>query len=319
MTEQTERRLLPGVSVLTTTYNRADVLGRAIESVLAQDTPDWELMIVDNGSTDGTQELLGTYQDERIKTIRIDPNRGCTGGRNVCLDNISREWFTFLDSDDQLVPHALSTLLAVPGVVDRGVDAVECNCIDSRTGAFAGQGLDHDQWLDQRTFMSLRGEYWGITKTSVLNGRRFNEKIQMESILWYQLEESVKRYYIHQGLKIYMTEGGDRLSVRQPYDASFYSEYVALLDEERAYLEMQAKWAPDRYSSLLFHAFQVFLVSGDLSRARSAYRELRRRGLAKDRIKARIGLTFGLAALDTLSRARQALQRWLPGGHQERN
>ena len=110
-------------------------------AVLAQDCPDWELVVVDNGCTDDTQELLRSYQDERIKVVRLEKNLGCTGGRNACLDHISREWFTFLDSDDELVPNALSTLLAVPATIDPAIDAITCNSIDSETGEFTGVGL----------------------------------------------------------------------------------------------------------------------------------------------------------------------------------
>jgi len=320
LTEHIEGGLLPGVSVLTTTYNRADVLGHSIDSVLAQDTSDWELVIVDNGSTDGTQDLLTGYRDERIKVIRLDTNRGCTGGRNVCLDNISREWFTFLDSDDSLLPHALSTLLAVPETIDRGISAVTCNCIDSRTGTFTGCGLDHDQYLERYAIVThCRGEHWGITKSSLLNGRRFNQKIQMESILWYQLEGLAQRYYIHQGLKIYCTDRDDRESVRKLRSLrSYYPECVALMDEESAYLQALAKWAPRDYSGLLSRMLRVFLLSGDKSRARFVSAELRRRGVLKDRVKARIGLTFGPSTLDTMSRASQELRRWLPGHRQQR-
>lgn len=314
-TSEATVELLPGVSVLTTTYNRANVLRRAIDSVLAQDIPCWELVIVDNGSTDGTQQLLATYRDDRIKVIRLEANRGCTGGRNVCLDHISREWFTFLDSDDACLPYALSTLLAVPEAIDRGIDAVECNCIDSQTGALTGLGLHHDQWLDQRTFVSVHhGEFWGITKTSLLDGYRFNDKIQMEALLWFRLNRTAKRYYIHQGLKVYSTECGDRESVRQAHDlVSCYPEHVALLDEESEYLEWCAEWAPDVYSKLLFRAFHVFLVSGDRPRTLSVYEGLRRKGLLKHRVVASLGLAFGPASIDGLLRVRQAVQRWPPG------
>jgi len=314
MTEQAERRLLPGVSVLTTTYNRADVLGHSIDSVLAQDSPDWELVIVDNGSTDGTQELLATYHDDRIRVIRVDPNRGCTGGRNVGLDNISREWFTFLDSDDEMLPNALSTLLAVPETIDASIDAVECNCVGSETGAFTGHGLHGDQWLDQRTVLSVcHGEFWGITKTSLLDGYRFNPKIQIEALLWFRINQTARRYYIHKGLKIYHTERTDTETFRQEKNlASRHAEFVALLDEEMPYLEAVAGLAPRVYSQDLFHIFRVFLASGDLPRARGVHRELWRRGLWRHRVAAQVGLAFGPWPIDMLRRARDIARRYRP-------
>jgi glycosyltransferase involved in cell wall biosynthesis len=298
--------LEPGVSVLTTTYNRADVLGRAIDSVLAQDTDQWELVVVDNGSTDETQELLARYDHPRITKVLVEVNRGCTGGRNVCLDHIGREWFTFLDSDDRLVPHALSTLLAVPERVDPTIDAISCNSIDSETLEFTGMGLDHDQWLDQRTIMSqCGGEFWGITKTTLLGDRRFNEKIQKEGILWFKLDRIARRYYIHQGLCIYNTARGDRESARQAgNEVSCYPEYVAFLEEEREFLEAYKECAPRKYSGLLFRAFTIFLAAGDRERAASVYRELCEVGRLKHRMVARVGLTLGPGAIDSLRRVR---------------
>ena len=306
-----ETDLLPGVSVLTTTYNRADVLGRAIDSVLAQDTDLWELVVVDNGSTDETQELLAGYDDPRIRKVVVEVNRGCTGGRNVCLDHIAREWFTFLDSDDRLVPHALSALLAVPEQVDPAIDAITCNSIDSQTLEFTGTGLDHDQWLDQRTIMSrCGGEFWGITKTSLLGGRRFNEKIQKEGLLWFKLNRVAKRYYIHEGLCVYNTERGDRESARQADDAvSCYPEYVAFLDEEREFLDAYKECAPQKYSGLLFRAFCIFLAAGDRKRAASVYQELCECGRLKHRVVARAGLTLGPGAIDSLRHVRNVTVR----------
>lgn len=304
-----EGRLLPGVSVLTTTYDRADVLGRAIESVLAQDTPDWELVVVDNGSNDGTWELLQRYDDPRITRLRLEVNRGCTGGRNICLDHIGREWFTFLDSDDYLLPHALSTLLAVPREVDPRIDAITCNSLDSLTGEFTGLGLDHDQWLDARTVMTrCSGEFWGITKTSLLRGRRFNEKIQMEGLLWSKLDREACRYYVHQGLCVYNTERGDRESVRQDDDAlSCYPEFVALFEEEREFLADLAGTAPTKYSGLLFRAFCIFLAAGDRERAAAAFNDLRETGRFRHRMVARAGLAFGPRAIDSLRHVRDAV------------
>jgi glycosyltransferase involved in cell wall biosynthesis len=302
--------LSPGVSVLTTTYNRADVIGRAVDSVLAQEASAWEMVVIDNASTDGTAEVLAGYTDDRIRVVRVEPNRGCTGGRNVGLENARLEWFTFLDSDDCLVPSALSTLLAVPGTLQAHVDQVMCNCIDSQTGEFTGSGLDHDQWVDYGTMVSrVRGEFNAITRTSMIRGRRFNDKIQVEGIFWNQLSE-LRRYYIHRGLKVYSTARTDTESVRQETDiVSRYPEWVALLDDETGYLDGLARWAPRDYTALLFGMFRVFLLCGDKSRAQFVYARLRNAGLSRDLIKAKMGMTFGPGSLDALSRVALARRR----------
>jgi glycosyltransferase involved in cell wall biosynthesis len=93
------------VSVVIPTYNRASVLGRAIDSVLAQTYTNFEVIVVDDGSTDNTQELLSKYED-RIVTI-TQPNAGVSCARNNGVLKSSGEWIAFLDSDDSWLPNKL--------------------------------------------------------------------------------------------------------------------------------------------------------------------------------------------------------------------
>ncbi len=87
------------------TYNRRDVLERAIESVRDQTYSDWELIVVDDGSTDGTSDLLGSG-DSRIRYTRQE-NAGVYAARNHGLSLAQGRYITFLDSDDEWLPHYL--------------------------------------------------------------------------------------------------------------------------------------------------------------------------------------------------------------------
>jgi glycosyltransferase involved in cell wall biosynthesis len=90
----------PKVSIVTPTYNRAGFIGEAVESVLAQTMPDWELLIVDDGSTDMTREVLAPYQaDPRIHYL-YQPNQGQSIARNNALEKARGNYVGFLDSDD---------------------------------------------------------------------------------------------------------------------------------------------------------------------------------------------------------------------------
>ncbi len=126
------------VSIVTATYNRAGILPRAIDSVMRQTHRDWELIVVDDGSTDNTGEILAGYVDERIRVYRHDRNRGATAAKNTGLDHLRGEWFTILDSDDEMVPEALEVMLDYASRT--GADAITCNCEDSRTGEMTGLG-----------------------------------------------------------------------------------------------------------------------------------------------------------------------------------
>jgi glycosyltransferase involved in cell wall biosynthesis len=98
--------MLPPVSVIIPTYNRCRLLPAAIDSVLSQDYPSLELVVVDDGSTDTTHQLLAGYG----KAIRVltQENRGAAASRNAGIRAASHDFLAFLDSDDQFAPGKLA-------------------------------------------------------------------------------------------------------------------------------------------------------------------------------------------------------------------
>ena len=106
--------LLPRVSVLMPAYNRLHVLPRAIASVVAQSNPDWELVIVDDGSSDGSVKLLREYAraDPRIRFAR-QPRGGPAAARNRAFALAAGEYLACLDSDDEYLPTHLADRIAV--------------------------------------------------------------------------------------------------------------------------------------------------------------------------------------------------------------
>jgi glycosyltransferase involved in cell wall biosynthesis len=97
----------PRTTVCTATYNRADVLSRAIDSVLAQATETFEYIVVDDGSTDDTDRLLAQYDDPRLTTISLDRNHGPATAWNRAIDAARGRFVSFLDSDDEYLPGRL--------------------------------------------------------------------------------------------------------------------------------------------------------------------------------------------------------------------
>ncbi len=93
-------------SVIIPTFNRAAFLREAIDSVLAQTEKDFELIIVDDGSTDYTRELVAEYGD-RVRYV-FQPNAGPSAARNLGIRHASGKLITFLDSDDLWLPHKLA-------------------------------------------------------------------------------------------------------------------------------------------------------------------------------------------------------------------
>ena len=103
----------PLVSVILPTYNRAEYLPRAMESVLSQSYENLELIVVDDGSTDNTREVVNAYQDARIRYMRTPSNRGVAAARNAGIRRASGEYIAFQDSDDKWLPGKLEKQMQV--------------------------------------------------------------------------------------------------------------------------------------------------------------------------------------------------------------
>ena len=94
------------VSVIIPTYNRREFLAQAVASVRAQTFQDWELIVVDDGSDDGSDEMLESLDDPRIRLIR-QPRQGVSAARNRGIRASRHPWIALLDSDDQWQPSKL--------------------------------------------------------------------------------------------------------------------------------------------------------------------------------------------------------------------
>jgi glycosyltransferase involved in cell wall biosynthesis len=102
-------RVTPFFSVVIPVYNRAGVLGDALRSVLAQSDPDFEIVVVDDGSSDDPKAMVDALGDPRIHYIR-QANGGGGAARNTGIDRTCGAFIAFLDSDDTFLPHHLQTM-----------------------------------------------------------------------------------------------------------------------------------------------------------------------------------------------------------------
>lgn len=103
---------MPKVSVIIPAYNQARYLGLAIQSVLDQTYADFEVVVVDDGSTDDTAQVVQRFADPRVRYV-FQSNRGLSAARNTGLRNSTGPLVTFLDSDDEFLPEKLSWLAAI--------------------------------------------------------------------------------------------------------------------------------------------------------------------------------------------------------------
>lgn len=121
----------PAVSVIVPTFNRADLLPRAIASVRSQTFGDFELIVVDDGSTDGTEAVVAGFPDTRVRYLQQPHNAGVAAARNRGIRAARADLVAFLDSDDEWLPDKLARQVAVfhdasqdLGLVYTGVECV---------------------------------------------------------------------------------------------------------------------------------------------------------------------------------------------------
>jgi len=125
----------PLISIIIPTYNMAVLLDEAIKSVLSQSYKNWELIIIDNYSSDNTQKVIKKYNDERIQSFMIKNNGIIAISRNYGLIKSSGDWITFLDSDDIWYPSRLKIFIDTMNKIE-GFDVFITNelLVDLETG-----------------------------------------------------------------------------------------------------------------------------------------------------------------------------------------
>ncbi|MBU0961417.1 MAG: glycosyltransferase [Proteobacteria bacterium] len=153
----------PKITVIVTTYNRAYLLRQTIASVLSQSFEDYELLVLDDSSTDNTSEVVGSFSDHRITYIRNIKNLGFVNNWNKGLDVATGEYVIFPGDDDLLLPDCLGTLVNIMDD-DQKLAMVTSNA--SLIDIFGEQQSDYYIKLDRDLYFNVE-EY---SKQVCLNG-----------------------------------------------------------------------------------------------------------------------------------------------------
>ena len=204
------------ISVFTPTYNRKDTLVKVYESLKNQSLLSFEWIIVDDGSTDGTLEIIKEWIEEKIIPIKYlyQNNAGKHIAQNRALDLAVGELFLPLDSDDTVVPDCMKILWetweSISSDIRNEYSGVGCCCMDGK-GNLIG-----DPW-PQNHFVSndlevvfkyrIRGEKWGPIRTDVMRQYK-NAEVKghylLESTVWFRIAKKYKKVYINDCLRIYI-------------------------------------------------------------------------------------------------------------------
>lgn len=222
------------VTVFTPAYNRRHTLARVYRSLCQQTIRDFEWIIVDDGSKDGTADLVCKWQKEKNLDIHF-VQQANKGKFKTLVDTIGiakGEWFLIADSDDEFVDNAIEVFLntynRVPEHIQGELAGVSCLVKDSVTGQVIGDlfpiAKGKEYLISDVNEISYKygvtGEKWGILKTSVLREAiahlpNLEESRYIgESILWIPIASKYKTAFINVPLRIYFQGTSDTLSSR---------------------------------------------------------------------------------------------------------
>lgn len=269
----------PRVTIIVPTYNRATLVTRAIDSALGQTYPNLEVLVVDNGSTDDTPQVLHLYDDEpRLRVVRHERNQGVTAAKNTGLSNLAAEtvYVGILDDDDTLVPSAIETLVQVFEANEGCYSQVFGWCVDSVSGELSGRMPHREGPITYDDALSGRftGEFFQLASRALLEGRRFDERAAgAESAVWWPLLRERDGWVVKEVVHRYDTSGNDRVSTvgytRSTATGRMWACYAGLAavgdDLRQRY--------PRRYGEGLIELAKWAALAGEPRRARAAARE----------------------------------------------
>jgi glycosyltransferase involved in cell wall biosynthesis len=176
------------VSIITPVYNGQDFLDRSIKSVLAQTYENWELLLIDDGSSDNSVQIIKYYlEDNRIKLLRNESNSGIPTTRNKGIENSTGEFIALLDQDDEWLPHKLEKQVNRFLEIDDSFGLIYSN-VEVRTdqGILADQKKEIEPEVSIQSNLELMLSRNLITSPTAMVKRKALEEVGLfdESIRW---------------------------------------------------------------------------------------------------------------------------------------
>ena len=253
--------LLPTFSVFTPTYNRAHTLYRVFDSLVSQTCSDFEWIIVDDGSTDGTQQLIKQWQKSASFPIiyALQPNYGKHIAFNKGVGLASGQFFLPIDSDDAFLPDSLESMLRwwrlIPATSKHKFTGIVTLC-QFEDGTICGDQFNEHPLdtnaLDLRYIHKKRGETWGFHRTEVLKKYPFPQDSSVrfvpENIVWDAIATEYQIRCINEPLRIFYQDSGNQITKANPQKKALVKDYfLQMLNRDLRYFfcdpKTFIKWA----------------------------------------------------------------------------
>lgn len=188
----------PLISVVIPTYNNAELLRRALESIEKQKYQNWEVIIIDNHSDDHTDDVVCSFENPKIKLSKIHNNGIIGRSRNYGIEKASGRWIAFMDSDDVWYPTRLSVCAKFYEELENKIDVISTNELMVFSGLKKQKVLRHgpasaNMYRDMLLYGNRLSPSATIVRKSFLNKNnlKFSEAIELATVedydFWLQL------------------------------------------------------------------------------------------------------------------------------------
>ena len=227
------------ISIILPTFNHAKFLKKAIESVISQSYINWELIIIDNNSTDETFDIVNSYSDRRIRYSKIQNNGVIAASRNHGISLSNGSWIAFLDSDDWWTKNKLSR--SVEYINEDKFDLIYHDLfLVNKTNQKSYQRLARSRNLNSPVFEDLLLNGNGILNSSVIVRKDLLDEVGLISCdtdkitwedydCWLRISQRTNQfYYIKETLGYYWAAGGNMTTPDQNLKnaKSIYNKYI---------------------------------------------------------------------------------------------
>lgn len=224
-------RQIPYISVIIPVYNVENYLKRCLDSVLAQTIQNFEVIIVDDGSTDNSKEICYRYsqRDKRIKVISCK-NGGPSKARNVGLEHVRAPWVTFIDSDDYVTPKYLENFIkynnndpeiqVIQGYFTMGYNGLEDNTLypSTKYESYVAKEGERSLYIEKNNLLYNWAVWCKIFSTEIIrkNNLKFEESIWCgeDGLFWHNYLCFIKKiiYIEEQGYYYFCPKDFDSVS-----------------------------------------------------------------------------------------------------------
>ncbi len=262
-------------SIVVLTYNRSHLVTRAIESALNQEYPAYEVLVVNDHSTDNTTDILSKYGD-KIKVINHTENKGVNGARNTGIENATGNYLIFLDDDDELLLSALNTFRdafeELPKKLREEVAVIKAHSLNGGSSKTTGR-MSHSNTImyyqDIISNETVSGDFSSCINLALVGKMRFPEKLRgSEDVFWWKLAKYHPFYYVNKPVKrmYYQVTGLSHSMFSNSH--SWAEGYSIMLSDHEEILKQKAK---NQFARLVYICILYFMLAGKPKRSREYF------------------------------------------------